>query len=75
MYCSNKIIEYLSSQNCNYNHSLRSNWFTNPYFRGSYSHIAVNSSAEDTKILATPIPSNEVRIIPVGLHFMYIFFK
>ena len=45
---------------------LRTQWYTNPYFRGSYSYVAVGSEGADIDILAEPVTSNGrpvVRII------------
>lgn len=35
---------------------LRSRWYSEPYTKGSYSYVAVNSSGDDIDALAEPLP-------------------
>ncbi|XP_072025889.1 spermine oxidase-like [Amphiura filiformis] len=37
---------------------LRTQWYTNPHFRGSYSYMSVGSEGADIDILAEPITAN-----------------
>ncbi|KAJ4950809.1 hypothetical protein NE237_027641 [Protea cynaroides] len=37
---------------------LRSQWGSNPLFRGSYSYVAVGSSGDDLDLMAEPLPKN-----------------
>lgn len=42
---------------------IRSKWNSEPYFRGSYSFISINSKSDDNNLIAEPISFNNVTII------------
>ncbi|KAL5728787.1 spermine oxidase [Ranunculus cassubicifolius] len=46
-----------NSHGFNFSKLLKSQWGTNPLFKGSYSYVAVGSSGEDLDSMARPLPS------------------
>ncbi|XP_077984860.1 peroxisomal N(1)-acetyl-spermine/spermidine oxidase-like [Glandiceps talaboti] len=38
------------------NRVIQTSWYSNPYTRGSYSYVAVDSTGEDIDVLAKPLP-------------------
>ncbi|KAM5140461.1 peroxisomal N(1)-acetyl-spermine/spermidine oxidase-like [Mantella aurantiaca] len=48
---------------------LRSQWHSQPYTGGSYSHVAVGSSGSDIDILAQPLPNDKDTVKPLQVLF------
>ncbi|PIA30267.1 hypothetical protein AQUCO_05700160v1 [Aquilegia coerulea] len=56
--CSNGNMNSVeNSQGFNFTKLLKSQWGTNPLFKGSYSYVAVGSSGDDLDSMAKPLPS------------------
>ncbi|KAF5189220.1 Amine oxidase [Thalictrum thalictroides] len=47
----------MNSQGSNFTKLLKSQWGTNPLFKGSYSYVATGSSGDDLDLMAKPLPS------------------
>ncbi|XP_063814679.1 peroxisomal N(1)-acetyl-spermine/spermidine oxidase-like isoform X2 [Pseudophryne corroboree] len=48
---------------------LRSQWYSQPYTCGSYSHVAVGSTGKDIDILAEPLPTDKDALKPLQVLF------
>ncbi|XP_063814692.1 peroxisomal N(1)-acetyl-spermine/spermidine oxidase-like [Pseudophryne corroboree] len=48
---------------------LRSQWYSQPYTGGSYSHVAVGSTGKDIDILAEPLPTDKDALKPLQVLF------